>query len=79
MAASFWEEAPILNEPTAPTCIVIACEELSALASVAMDQFFSFTTYFCGMHYEQLLAGGDVQIHASRIIIERVSTSSDAE
>ena len=68
-----------MNEPTAPICIVIDCEELSALASSARDQFFSFTTYFCGVHYEQLLAGDDLLIDASRIIIERVGESPDAE
>jgi len=69
----------MMNEPTAPTCIAVDCEEVSALASIAKDQFFSFTTYFCGVHYEHLMAGGDLQIEASRIIIERVSASSDAE
>ena len=68
-----------MNNPTAPTCIVLDCAELSALASIATDQFFSFTTYFCAAHYEQLLAGLDVAIDSSRVIIERVRGSADVE
>lgn len=56
---------------TAPVCIVVGCEELSALSSTARCQFFTLTTYYCASCYQRLLDGEDLQIEAGRIIVER--------
>jgi hypothetical protein len=61
-----------MTQPTAPVCIVLGCPNLSALSSTAEDKFWRFTTFYCGTCYEKLLAGDDLVIEESRIILERV-------
>jgi hypothetical protein len=55
----------------APDCIVIGCPNLSALSSVASDNYWTFTTYYCANCYEDLLNGKPLEIELSRIIAER--------
>ena len=59
------------QQPTAPTCIVEGCEQLSALSAQAEDQFFRFTTFYCANCYEKLVNGEDVRIQMDRIVSER--------
>ena len=64
---------------TAPNCISEDCDQVSALRSVAHDQFFSFTTFFCSDCYEKLRAGKDVPIDTSRLIVKRISPGGSPE
>ena len=72
------ERDRLSNQPTAPSCIVEECDELSALTSTAKDQFFAFTTYYCAAHYEALTNGDDLPIDVSRVILDRVTGPSSS-
>lgn len=55
---------------TAPTCIAEDCDQVSALSSIASDQFFTFTTFFCSDCYQKLRNGERLTIDTSRLIVE---------
>ena len=63
----------IPRDPAAPTCIVLKCENLSALSSTAEDTFWRFTTFYCANCYEKLLAGEDIEIDKTRVMLESQS------
>ena len=56
---------------TAPTCIVTTCDNVSALSSVASDQFFNFRTFYCSDCHQKLRDGEDLAIDTALIIVER--------
>ena len=56
---------------TAPTCIADDCANVSALSSIARDEFFSFTSFFCSDCYQKLRAGENMTIDTARLIVER--------
>jgi hypothetical protein len=55
----------------APTCLVIGCESLSALSSIAEDQFWLITTSYCSQCYEDLLSGKALELDLCRAFLER--------
>jgi hypothetical protein len=58
----------------APTCLVVGCDSLSALSSMAEDQFWIITTYYCSQCYEDLLSGKQLDLDLCRAFLERKRT-----
>jgi hypothetical protein len=54
---------------TAPKCIVIGCEDLSALTDVAKGQILTFQGHYCARCYLRLADGERLEIDASRLVI----------
>jgi hypothetical protein len=56
-------------ETTAPMCIVIGCERLSALTDVTRGQFWSYHAHYCSDCYTGLLRGERQDIDPARLVV----------
>lgn len=58
-------------DSTAPACIVIDCDELSALTDVAEGKLWSYHAHYCAACYQRLLDGADLRIDPARLELHR--------
>lgn len=66
------------TKPTAPTCIVVGCNELSCLADTARGKLWTFRAVYCSKCYLELQAGIEREIDRSRIELQFQPLSTDA-
>jgi hypothetical protein len=52
---------------TAPVCVVIGCERLSALTDTAVGKLYRFLSYYCAECYEQIADGKLLEIDFARL------------
>ena len=51
-----------MQSATAPNCVVVGCDELSALTDVTNGAFFNYHAHYCAACYKRLADGESLQI-----------------
>jgi len=59
----------MIDDPTAPLCLVVGCGTLSALTDRATGRFFTFEGYYCSECYTALSNGEHREIDVSRLTV----------
>ena len=61
---------PLSELTQKPLCVVRGCRDRSDLTSIAADDFYRFTTFYCTACYRRLLDGENLHVDANRLHIE---------
>ena len=66
------------QDATAPRCIVLGCERLSALTDVTRGTFWSYHAHYCSTCYIALTAGQRLEIDPARLTLEHAWVAGPA-
>lgn len=57
------------HRATAPTCIVLGCDQLSALTDVTEGRYWGYLGHYCAGCYLELTEGRNPEIDVSRLTV----------